>query len=376
MKKRGKENQEKKKKKLRLRLALYLFCFLLVINLVLGGLNLAKAQGLFIPAQPKPLVVNGVIDLDDLTLKQKIAQMVVVLGLDYYAAVLKKMQLGGLHLHSRGSEEVFRETIAHFQQDQEIPFLITVDLEGCVNPFANYKEFKAASEVRSLGEAFEKGKAEGQYLHSLGFTLDFSPVVDLEDEIWQCRSFLGGAERVSELANAYMLGLQDEGILATAKHYPGKTLVIKDPHKYLTAAEITEEDIYPYKSLIEKGTVKAIMVNHLITFGQVNSEGKPSVASQKIVHGLRQTLGFKGLILTDEINMLGLKKFYNTPEEMYLDVFKGGADLILNFNQDPHEIYHMLEVIEQAVLQGEIPKERIDESVKRILEFKGFKVKS
>ena len=143
-------------------------------------------------------------------------------------------------------------------------------------------------------------------MKELGVSIDFAPVVDLNDTIWKCRSFPGDKKKVSELANAYILGMQDEGVLATAKHYPGKTLIIRDPHKFLAAAEITEDDLYPYKDLVDKGTARAIMVSHLITFGEVNSEGKPSSASQRIIKGIREDLGFKGLIITDEINMQGI----------------------------------------------------------------------
>lgn len=370
--KKGKKGR-KRKKSLHYKSLVYVFFFLLALNLVLGGLNVAKAKGVFIPKQPRPLVVEGVVDLDDLTLQQKIAQMTVNLGVKYYSEALKKMQLGGIYISAMGSKEGSQALIDYFQEGMEIPFMVTVDLEGCFNPFANFKEFKAASKIDSVGAAFEKGKTEGKFLSEVGVTVDFAPVVDLDDEIWNCRSFPGDEEEVSELANAYILGLQDEGILATAKHYPGKTLVIKDPHKYLAAAEIGEEDLYPYRQLIEKDSVKAIMVSHLITYGEVNSEGKPSVVSKRIIEGLREQ-GFEGLVITDEINMLGLRNFYDSDEEMFVEVFKAKPDIVLNFNNDPNMVYHMIEVVEQAVLEGELSEEKIDEAVRKILEFKGLVV--
>ena len=245
-------NLSKLKSKYKNKIGLYLFIFLLTINVVLAGLSVAKSRGLLIPGQPDPLVVNNVIDLDDLTLEQKIAQMVVVLGVQYYSTPLKKMQLGGIHLHAMKGIPQFKDVVETFQEGMEIPFFVTVDLEGCVNPFSSFMEFQLANEVESIGDSFQKGKSEGKFLSELGATINFAPVVDLEDQIWNCRSFKGDKEKVSELANAYVLGLQDEGIIATAKHYPGKTLVIKDPHKFLAAAEITEDDLYPYDFLIEK----------------------------------------------------------------------------------------------------------------------------
>ncbi|PIN76432.1 hypothetical protein COV17_02490 [Candidatus Woesearchaeota archaeon CG10_big_fil_rev_8_21_14_0_10_36_11] len=370
MKKRG---VLKKKNRLPRKVSVYVFFILILLNILLVGVNVAKAQGFFIPSQPQPLVVDGTIDLDDLTLEQKIAQMMVVLGITYNMGAFKKMQLGGIHLHAMKSEDEMRSIITYFQESLEIPFFVTVDLEGCVSPFAYFKEFQSVNEVTSLGESFQKGKTEGKYLSDIGVNVNFAPVVDLHDEIWNCRSFQGTKEDVSELANAYILGLQDEGVIATAKHYPGKTLVIKDPHKFLAAAEITGDDLYPYESLIDKNSVKAIMVSHLITFGEVNSEGKPSDASQRIISGLQRT--FDGLIVTDEINMLGIKNFYKSLDEMYIEVFNAGADIVLNFQNDPNEVYHAITVIRDAVDGGIISEERIDASVRKILTAKGFVVK-
>tara|TARA_Y100000310_G_scaffold344226_1_gene455834 strand:+ start:1648 stop:2778 length:1131 start_codon:yes stop_codon:yes gene_type:complete len=352
----------------------YLFLFLVFLNIILVLLVLGQSKGFFVPKQPGPIIVDNTIDLDDLSLQQKIAQMTVVLGVKYYSGALKKMQLGGIHLHTLADEQVFRSTITHFQKDMKVPFMVTVDLEGCVNPFAHYRNFTAAKNITTVGQAFEKGKIEGKYLKDLGVTVNFAPVVDLDDQIWNCRSFPGGKENISELANSYILGLQDEGIMGTIKHYPGQTLVIKDPHKYLAAAEITNQDLYPYQKLSERTSTKAVMVSHLITYGKVNSEGKPSVASQKIINHLKKDVGFKGMVISDEINMQGMKKFYPTLDEMYVDVFKAGSDVILNFNTDPNEIHRMIKVIEKAVWKGDIDEDKIDESVRKILRFKGFKV--
>ena len=381
MKKRGVKSKSRSRPKFKSRIitlpkrtGYYIFLALLIINISLAGINIAKVQGVFIPSQPKPLVVNNVVDLDDLTLEQKIAQMVIVLGVRHYSAPLKKMQLGGIHLHAMMSIDHFKEVVGVFQENMEIPFFVTVDLEGCVNPFSSFMEFQLSKDVKTLGESFQKGKSEGKFLSELGASINFAPVVDLEDQIWDCRSFKGNKEEISELANAYILGIKDEGIISTAKHYPGKTLVIKDPHKYLAAAEITADDLFPYNFLIEKDSAEAIMISHLITYGEVNSEGKPSDASQRITSELREN--FAGLIITDEINMLGMRNFYDSLEEMYLEVFKAGPDIVLNFHSDPNEIYNMITTIKIAVEDGEISEDRIDQSVIRILRAKGFTVKN
>lgn len=349
------------------------FFILVSIVLILGSLNLAKAQGWLIPSQKELQIVDGTIKLKSMTLEQKIAQMIVVQGNVQTMQAWKNMMVGGIHMFGRKSDGVFRNTVLDFQLDMPIPLLVTLDLEGCINPFGYYRNFTPTSEIETVGEAFEKGFQEGAYLRSLGFTINFAPVVDLQDDIWKCRAFSGNAQEVAELAQAYVLGLQNQGIMATIKHYPGKTLTVKDPHQFIVVASIAEEDQLPYQYLFGKKDAKAVMVSHLITVGEVESGGVPAVVSEHLIQELKAR--FEGLVVSDEINMLGLKNFFDDDDEMYLAVFKAGNDLVLNFNKDPQEIYHMIQVVAQAVRDGIIPEEQIDASVQKILEAKGFKVK-
>ena len=346
------------------------FFVLLLLVLILGTLNLAKAKGLFLLGQPAIKVVNGTIELDSLTLEQKIAQMIIVSGRLNNLQPWKNMQLGGIHLFAMRDEEAFRNTIQQFQDGMDIPFFVTVDLEGCLNPFAAFQNFTFASAIHTPEQAFAKGQQEGHYLTSYGITLNFAPVVDLHDVIWKCRSFPGNEVQVTILAEKYIQGLQQSGVLATAKHYPGKTLVLQDPHKYVVAAEIGAEDIYPYTHL--SSHVSSIMVSHIITSGTINSVGIPAVASADVIGELKRN--FTGLVISDEINMLGLRNYYASLDEMYIAVFKAGNDVILNFNEDPTEIHRMILVVKQAVERGEIPLEQIDGSVWKILMAKRLKV--
>ncbi len=350
-----------------------LFLILVVIAILLGGLDLAKARGLLIPEQPKIEVEGKVIYLDSMSLEQKIAQMVIVGGIKDNYWPWKNMQVGGIHLFALQTENIFNNTIIDFQYGMPVPFFVTADLEGCVTPFAAIRNFTSASEIKTIGEAYETGFKEGAFLKHLGFNLDFSPVVDLQDQIWKCRSFPGNEKQIAELAEAYISGLQAQGIMATAKHYPGKTLEVKDPHKYIVTANIDEKDLYPYRYLADKGKVDAIMVSHLITSGAIDSEGIPSVVSPKVIGEIKQN--YSGLIISDEIHMLGLKKFYETTDEMYIAVFRAGNDIILDFDSDPNEVYRMIQVVKKAVEEGEISEEQIDASVTKILQAKGFIVK-
>ncbi|PIN73407.1 hypothetical protein COV20_04225 [Candidatus Woesearchaeota archaeon CG10_big_fil_rev_8_21_14_0_10_45_16] len=348
------------------------FVVLAVLVLVLGSLNIAKAKGLLIPEQPALAIENNVIHLADLTLEQKIAQMVIVHGGLYNKEAFKSMQIGGIHLFALQDGELYKDTINQFQTDMQIPFFVSSDLEGCLNPFSNFFSSPAARSISTIEQAFEKGKTDGAFLKELGFSLNFAPVVDLDDQIWRCRSFPGNAEHITELARSYSEGLQGEGILATAKHYPGKTLVVNDPHKVLVSAEISSQDLLPYEQLIPGEDVGSIMVSHIIVSGAVDSSGVPSVVSLPVVGNLKEQYG--GLIISDDTMMLGLRNFYDSVDELYVAVFRAGNDLIINFDEDPLEIYRMIQVVSAAVERGEISEEQIDASVRKILTAKGFKV--
>ena len=348
------------------------FVGLLILVIILSLLNIAQVNGLFIPKQPQVMIEGNTISLHSLTLDQKIAQMLIVQGNINNLDPLKNLQVGGLHFFARESEEIFKQQIDLFQAGMRIPFFVTVDLEGCVSPFIYFRNFTPAAEINTIEEAYDKGVEEGQFLQGIGVNLNFAPVVDLDDQIWKCRSFPGDERHISDLAQAYIKGLQKNNILATAKHYPGKTLVVRDPHKFIVNARIDPRDIFPYDYLAEIGEVKAVMVSHIITDGAINSGTVPSVVSRKVLDDLKKK--YPGLIISDEIHMLGLKNFYNSLDEMYVAVFKAGNDLVLNFDSDANEIYHMIQVVKEAVQSGEIWIEDIDRSVTKVLEAKGFKV--
>ncbi len=344
------------------------FFILILLVVVLGSLNIAKANGLLVPDQPNVEILENTIVLSDLKLESKIAQMVVVGG-SMSTGAWKRMNVGGVHIFALEDETVFSNAINKIQKNEEIPMFITADFEGCVTPFGHMFSTKSNSEIKSEGEALDKGLADGKILADLGFNVNFAPVVDLEDSIWKCRAYKGD---VAKKAQAYIQGLQNNGILGVAKHYPGKTLVVRDPHKFLVTAEIDKEDIEPYSYLAKQGDLGGIMISHLITTGEVDSENIPTVVSENVYDGVSEI--FDGLLVSDEIHMLGLKSFYSSLDEMYIAVFKAGNDLVLNFDRDPTEVYRMIRVIVKAVERGEISEDKIDGSVRKILEAKGFTV--
>ena len=315
-------------------------------------------------------IQNNEINLNSLTLRQKIGQMIFSLGVNENKDLLQKMNIGGIYLWQKNNEDEFKNDIQNFQSDMEIPFFVGLDLEGCFNPFEKFILFPSFSEVKNENDAYKLGVEHGRKMREMGFNINFSPVVDKEDNIWKCRAFNNS---VSSNAAYYIRGLQGQGVIATAKHYPGKTLVGKDPHKMIEFTTINKDDLEPFE-WSKKNGVKAVIVSHLIVNGEVNSMNSPSVVSGNVISNLKKD--YDGLILTDEVGMNGLKGVYeNSEREMYIDLVNAGNDMILDFNKEPWHLYKVVSIIENAVENGEISEDRIDESAIKILKMKGFKVK-
>jgi beta-N-acetylhexosaminidase len=314
-------------------------------------------------------IEDGVINLNSLTLKQKIGQMIFTLGKLENKELYHDMNIGGLYFWQKESEDVYSSEIKQFQENMEIPFFIGVDLEGCWNPFENFTHFPSFKEIKDEREAYDLGMEQGKLLRKLGFNINFSPVVDREDTIWKCRTFNGSV--ISKSVN-YIKGLQSQGIIATAKHYPGKTLVGKDPHKFVEFSIIDEEDLKPFDAAVKNG-VKSVMINHLITKGEVDSGQSPSVVSGKVIDTIKKN--YDGLILTDEVRMAGLKDMYDDETRMYIDLVNAGNDVILDFKAEPWHLNRIINIIEKGVKTKEISEDTIDNAVIKILKMKGFKVK-
>jgi len=355
----------------RLNKDLLLMIFLIILVIVLIFLNLEKSIDYGSTDNIIYDKTQNVVYLDSLTLRQKIAQMIITYEKNENKEILQKLNIGGIHLGAKSSPQEFVDTIDSYQDGAIIPFFITVDMEGCLNPFENFQHFPSSREMETKEDACRFGYKQGELLKELGFSINFAPVVDLEDTIWNCRNFLGSPEEVMKKAVYYTEGLQSRGILATAKHYPGKTLSIEDPHEHIVYATLDDNDLLPFEESI-KNNVSIIMISNIIADGTIDSENKPSVVSEEVVNNLRGK--FNGLIITDDIRMLGLRKYYSNVDEMYVDLFKAKNDIILNLNIDPNNLYHMISVVEKAVNDGIISEERIDDSIVRILNMKGIEV--
>jgi len=215
------------------------------------------------------------------------------------------------------------------------------------------------------------GKQIGKDCKRMGVHINFAPVVDIntnpKNPIIGVRSYGENKNNVTEKAIVFTEGLQSEGVLACAKHFPGHGDTATDSHKTLPtvsfdAKRIDSVELYPFKQLFKK-EVASVMVAHLNVPSLESTEDLPSSLSHTIVTDiLKNELGFKGLIFTDALNMKGAADYKN-PGDIDLAAFKAGNDVLLFSENAPKAISLIIE----AYNKNEILEKRLAHSVKKIL---------
>ncbi|QKQ98600.1 hypothetical protein GKQ38_03690 [Candidatus Nanohaloarchaea archaeon] len=315
---------------------------------------------------------NRTIYLDSIGLKQKIGLMTETWRLNS-GRISQDDVMGGFHLGGLGSRESTMEVIHNYSQGRPIEPLVSMDMEGCGNPISGFMKSKSLDEIKNVSSARRLGEKHGSHLRKIGVDINYAPVLDVNDTIWKCRSFEGDYRETAEKGCAYIRGLQSEGVMATAKHFPGETLTGKDPHNKIKHVNLTKEDTYPFRKAVECN-VSAIMISHQITTGVIDSNGKPASVSRNVVRTLREEYGFKGLIVTDAINMGGIDKYYESEKKKYLALFRAGNDFILNLAGNEQDKKEMVKFVAQAVRSGKLDKSKIDRSVTRLLNARGWTV--
>ncbi len=311
------------------------------------------------------------VSLSSMSTRQKAALMIV--STSYKKNVSDDRIVGGVHLSAADSKEEFRYRIESYREGRAIEPMITVDLEGCITPADSFQHFTPFSYINTTEQAYELGEEQGEFLSDINVDINFSPVVDLEDSIWECRSFPGNAEGVSDKACSYIEGLHSEDIMATAKHYPGRTLTGKDPHHDMKHVNVSRNDLAPFYSTMDCD-VDAVMPSHQISEGEVDTDGEPADVSGRTRENIREQ-GFEGMIVSDAIDMGGLTKYYDSDDRRYLDAFRTN-DLILNVIGDVNDTVEIIDAVDEAVEDGRMDTKYVDQSVIRLLNARGWTVKA
>ena len=288
---------------------------------------------------------------------------------------IKNQKIGGL-IFSKGTPNNQINLTKSFQKISKVPLLISMDAEwGLSMRLDSVPKFPWNMSLGSISNnhLIEKvGKTIGKQCKTVGVHLNFSPVVDIntnpKNPIIGNRSFGESKENVANKSISFMNGLQSQNILSTAKHFPGHGDTSKDSHKTLPIIKhkrkrILKTELYPYKKLIENG-LPAIMVAHLEVPSLEKEKNLPSSLSKKIIKILKKNLKFKGLIITDALNMSGATNYMKN--NIDLMAFLAGNDILLMSN-DP---ILGISKIKEALNSGNIPMERLEYSVKKILKAK------
>lgn len=258
-----------------------------------------------------------------------------------------------------------------------IPLFIATDQEGGIvarvtEPATMFPGNMAIAATRSTDYASRTAEIMGMELKSLGINMNYAPTLDVninpDNPVIGVRSFSEDPDLVSDLGIAQIQGFQSEGVIATAKHFPGHGDTDVDSHYGLPIIDhdletLHEVDLKPFKAAIDNG-IDAIMSAHIVV-PALDDSGLPATLSKPIMTDfLRGELGFDGLIVTDSLGMSGANVL--PPERVPVEAFKAGADVLLN----PPDVDLAYNAVLEAVQNGEISQERLDQSVYRILEAK------
>lgn len=291
--------------------------------------------------------------------------------------LIQNENIGGL-IFMQDDVEKQIQLINKFQKISKVPLLIGMDLEwGLPMRLKNTHYFPYAMTFGAIQDEeslYLMGKQIAEDCKKIGVHWNFAPVVDVNtnplNPIIGNRSYGSDKYNVVKKAIAYMNGLQDHKILSSAKHFPGHGDSSSDSHHDLPSINhsrlrIAEIELYPFKELIKKN-IAGVMVAHLQVPALEKNEKLPSSLSKSIVTDLlKNTLNYKGLIITDALNMKGVTK--NFPDgETDLLAFEAGNDILL-FSQ---AVKTGKNKILEAIKSGRISEERVEESVKKILNSK------
>lgn len=299
------------------------------------------------------------------------------------ALQLEKYPAGGVAIFGKNisSPEQLKNFVSAMQQASSVPLLMGVDEEGgSVSRLANspvfelpeYESMAAIGATGDVNAARDVGAAIGSYLREYGFNLDFAPVADTntnpDNVVIGDRAFGSDPELVSQMVAAELEGLHSTGVLGCIKHFPGHGDTVGDTHDgYVSIQKTWEEllsaELIPFINNLDNTDM--VMAAH-ISLPNVTGDGLPASLSEELINGkLRGELGYDGVVITDSLAMGAIAQEYSSADcaVMALDA---GVDILLM----PEDYAAAFEGVVQAVEEGRLSMERIDESVARVLELK------
>ncbi len=320
---------------------------------------------------------------------------------DFYQDLIRQVKvnkIGGIILFGAPIYETVH-LVNRMQENAELPLLIALDAEtGVGMRFQDAENFPWNMAVGATGNpeyARKMGEITAREAKALGIMQVYAPVLDVnnnaDNPVINVRSYGENPEDVARFGAAFIEGVQSQGVIATAKHFPGHGDTDVDSHRGLPIINVSRDrldklELVPFRQAIASG-IGSIMVAHIglpqidpteikplknsmkvETDDEIMTENAtlPATLSPKIqTEILRKELGFKGLIVTDAMSMSGLTQ-YVTQEEAGVQAFLAGVDLL----EKPADTDAMIKGLRDAVKSGRISQERLNESVRKILAWK------
>ena len=329
------------------------------------------------------------MNLNNLTLKQKISQMFIA-GFEYNEPdknfiEFVKSGLGGVIFFTRNieNETQFKNLIKKIKKEAVIPMFLSIDQEGGrverTENIHNGKKYLSAKYAFEKGLSFLKEQT-GQIaieLKKYGINMNFAPVLDVntnsENPIIGERAFSSDSEEVIKAAKNVLDEYKKYGIITVCKHFPGHGASCADSHKTLPVIDLSEKElrknhIKPFIEAIKYGC-PAIMAAHVL-YPALDNTNTPASVSQKIINDLLiNELGFKGLIMTDDMEMNGIKNF--TRLEACIKAINAGVNMFI-FRDTTEEILQLTKDLEYAVNKNIIDINKINTSVEKIFQLKSL----
>ncbi len=323
--------------------------------------------------------------LNTLTADERIAQLFMVAAyakkgkehIDKIEKLIAEYKIGGL-IFMQGGPVRQANLINKYQSLSKVPLMVGIDgewgLAMRLDSTIKYPWQMTLGAIQDDNLIYQMGVDIGKQCKRLGIQVNFAPVVDInvnpKNPIINARSFGENKINVADKGIAYMKGLQSVNIMANAKHFPGHGDTDMDSHKSLpiikhTKGRMDSIELYPFKQLINNG-LSSMMVAHLYVPAYEPAEHVATTLSKNVVtYLLQDTLGFKGLIFTDALNMKGVSAFFK-PGVVDVKALLAGNDVLL-FSED---VPTAINEIKAAIKNGEITQKEVDKRCLKILKAK------
>ncbi|MGA3245618.1 MAG: glycoside hydrolase family 3 N-terminal domain-containing protein [Bacteroidota bacterium] len=317
--------------------------------------------------------------LKSMTLEEKIGQLFFPASTSSGRTLewIQKYNIGGIWF-ARVEAKKIAEDLNVFQRASKYPILVTADFEKGAGTYVDGATDlpinMALGASRDPKLVYEAARLTAKEARALGVHLNYAPVLDVNNNpknpVINTRSYGEDPQLVATLAAAAIQGYQEHGLLATGKHFPGHGNTGTDTHSKIgivasSPGEFESTELYPYKEILKKAKPSSIMSAHL-WIQSVDTDTIPATLSKKVMTGiLRNQLKFDGLVFTDAMVMGGITTRYPFGAAT-VKAIQAGCDVILF----PGDLEKGINAVREAIKSGDLPEQRIDESVRRILRVK------